>query len=465
MSINQLIELTRRSFEASTAAINTIGQNIANEQTEGYRRRRITMRADAITSDGVQIQVPNNTSLGLGVSVQSIDSIRDQLLASSAWEARAGLGAADEESRLLAAVENLLPVNVDGSLSDVLNRFWNAWSDLANNPEDIGVRQTLLARGNALAGTLNRVGGDLDRLNGQIVNDLDAAVTEFNSKLQQIADLNVSIQAGRANGAPDLVGEDERARLVTELAELAPVHVEVTDLETYNITVNSVTVVQGRDVEPLTLDTLTNPPTLTYETSGLSYNAPAGDDGRIGALLRTINTTLADTRQNLDTLAASLVDRINTLHASGFGLDGNTGRNFFDPGGLAAGTIAISGDISEARFIAASDNPDATAIGDNDIAAAILDERTATQITLNDQTFENFSISIVSNVGSRLESANAQFEGHQAVVNYLDALERGASGVSVNEELTNLIQYQQSFAAAARVLNTAQSMFDSLLSL
>ncbi len=254
MSINQLIELTRRSFEASTAAINTIGQNIANEQTEGYRRRRVTLRADAITSDGTQIQVPGNTSLGLGVSVQSIDSIRDQLLASSAWEARAGLGAADEESRLLAAVENLLPVNVDGSLSDVLNRFWNAWSDLANNPEDIGVRQTLLARGNALAGTLNRIGADLDRLNGQIVNDLDAAVNEFNTKLQRVAELNVSIQAGRANGAPDLVAEDERARLVSELSELAPVHVEVTELETYNITVNGVTVVQGRDFEPLTLE-------------------------------------------------------------------------------------------------------------------------------------------------------------------------------------------------------------------
>ncbi|MEM8488205.1 MAG: flagellar hook-associated protein FlgK [Bacteroidota bacterium] len=465
MSINQLIELTRRSFEASTAAINTIGQNIANEQTEGYRRRRVSLQSDAITSNGVQIQVPNNTSLGLGVSVQSIDSIRDHLLASSAWEARAGLGAADEESRLLSAVENLLPVNVDGSLSDVLNRFWNAWSDLASNPEDIGVRQTLLARGNALAGTLNRVGGDLDRLNAQIVDDLDAAVTEFNTKLQRVAELNVGIQAARANNAPDLIAEDERARLVSDLSELAPINVEVTELETYHITVNSVTVVQGRDFEPLTLDTLGNPPTLTYETSGLSYNAPAGDDGRIGALLRTINSTMADTRQNLDTLAASLVDRINTLHAGGFGLDGNTGRNFFDPTGTAAGTIAISGDISEARFIAASDNPDATATGDNDIAAAILGERTATQVTLSDQTFENFSISIVSNVGSQLESANAQYEGHQAVVNYLDALERGASGVSVNEELTNLIQFQQSFAAAARVLNTAQSMFDTLLSI
>lgn len=465
MSINQLIELTRRSFETTSAAINVIGQNIANEQTEGYRRRRVELRADAISSGGVQILTPENTSLGLGVSIQSIDSIRDQLLASSAWEARAGLGAADEEARLLSAVENLLPVNVDGSLTDVLNRFWNAWSDLANNPEDIGVRQTLLARGSGLASTLNRVASDLDRLDDDIRKDLDAAVSEFNEKIQRIAELNVTIQARRAGNTPDLAAEDERALLVQELAELAPVHVEISELETYNITVNGVTVVQGRDVELLNVDQLAVPPTLTYAASGLNYAAPAGDDGRIGALMRTLNGTLLDTRQNLDTLAASLVDRINTLHSGGYGLDGNTGRNFFDPTGLAAGTISISTDLSEARFIAASDNPDATALGDNDIASAIFDERTNVQATLNNQTFENFTIGVVTEVGSKLEAATAQYEGHVAVVNYLDALERGASGVSVNEELTNLIQFQQSFAAAARVLNTAQSMFDTLLSL
>ena len=465
MSINQLIELTRRSFEANSAAINTIGQNIANEQTEGYRRRRIELRAETLSGTGTQIRNPENVSLGLGVSVQSIDSIRDQLLASSAWEARAGLGAADEESRLLAAVENLLPVNIDGSLSDVLNRFWNAWSDLSNNPEDIGVRQSLLARGEALASTLNRVAADLDALETQIRGDLSARVDEFNEKLQRIADLNVQIQAQRANNTPDLASEDERAMLVKELSELAPVHVEITDLEAYNITVNGVTVVQGKDFEPLNLDTVPAVPTLTYQTSGIGYNAPAGDDGRLGALMRTVNTTIADAKASLDTLASTLVDRINTLHTTGYGLDGVTGRNFFDPTGLAAGTIAISADISEARFIAASDNPDGTALGDNDIASAIFAERTATQGTLNNQTFENFSISLVTGIGSKLESATAQYEGHEAVVSYLDALERGASGVSVNEELTNLIQYQQSFAAAARVLNTAQSMFDTLLSL
>ena len=465
MSLLQLIEITRRSFETSTAAINTIGQNIANEHTEGYRRRRVDLNAESYNGPGVIIGAPLDQSYGLGVSLQSIDRVRDQLLASSTWEARSGLGASDEESRLLSAIENLFPANSPGSLDNVLNEFWNAWNDLSNDPADLGIRQTLISRAGALSDTFNRLGTDLDRLENQAVNDLTARVDDFNSKLLELADLNEQIQAQRSRGTPDLAAEDLRDRIVSELAEIAPIHVEETELHTFNITVNSKTVLQGRDVSLLTLDTGVNPPTLTYGGTGLPYNPPAGDDGRIGAILRTLNQTIPDARGRLDDLVDTLVTRVNAIHSTGFGLDGVTGRNFFDPAGLAAGTMAVSDDISEGRFIAASSDPDATATGNNDIAFAILNERTVQQATLNGSSFEGHLIDTVSSIGGQLETVNGQFEGHLAVVNYLDALDRGVSGVSVNEELTDLIQYQQSFAAAARVLNSAQVMMDTLLTI
>ena len=109
MSILQLIELTRRSFETTTAAINVVGQNIANERTEGYKRRRVELRATSSNGPGVFIPSPLGVSNGTGVSLDSITRIHDSLLASSAWEARSGLGAADEEARLLSAIENLFP--------------------------------------------------------------------------------------------------------------------------------------------------------------------------------------------------------------------------------------------------------------------------------------------------------------------------------------------------------------------
>jgi flagellar hook-associated protein 1 FlgK len=246
---------------------------------------------------------------------------------------------------------------------------------------------------------------------------------------------------------------------------MAPVHVEIDELYNYNLTVHGMTLVQGRDAAPLTLDTLAVPPTLTFPNSTVAFNPPAGDDGRIGAALRNLTTTLPTVRQNLDTLVETVVTRVNGLHTTGFGLDGGTGRTFFDPAGLAAGTFALSADMTDPRFIAASDDADPTAVGDNDIATAILNERTVLQAGLNNQTVENHAISIVTGIGSRLQTVNGQYEGQAAVVNYLDALERGVSGVSANEELTNLIQYQQSFGAAARVLSTVQTMMDTLLAL
>ena len=465
MSILQLIELTRRSFEATSAAINVVGQNIANEQTEGYKRRRVELRSTSANGPGVFIPTPLGVSQGSGVSLNSIERIRDQLISSSTWEARSGLGAANEETRLLSAIENLFPSNNAGSLNDVLSDFWGAWNELSNDPSDLGVRQTLINRSSALSETLNRISNDLDTLRQQTTPELEDAVSEFNSTLERIAELNGYIQAQRANGTPDFSAEDERDLLVNDLSELAPLQVQEVDGGAYRITVNGMIAVQGKQTNPLELDTGTIPATLSFANTTVSYSAPAGDDGRIGALLRVLNTTIPGVEQQLDSLAETLVTRVNALHTTGFGLDGNTGRDFFDATGTTAGTIELSGDISDARFIAASDNPDDTAVEDNDIALAILAERTTEQTALDNSSIEEYALRIVGDVGSRLETVTGQFEGHAAVVNYLDALERGVSGVSINEELSRLIQFQQSFSASARVLNTAQIMMDTILAL
>ena len=465
MSILHLIELTRRSFETTTAAINVVGQNIANERTEGYKRRRIELRATSTNGPGVLIPSPLGVSHGSGVSLDSIERIHDSLLASSAWEARSGLGAADEEARLLSAIENLFPSNSAGSLNNVLSDFWGAWNELSTDPSDLGIRQTLLNRTGTLTDTLNRISTDLDQLKSQTTPDLESAVEEFNTIIDRIAELNGYIQAQRASNTPDFAAEDERDLLISDLSELAPVHVQQDEGGIYNVYVKGMIVVQGKEVTQLELDTSGTTPSLSYANTNIGYSAPAGDDGRIGALVRTLNTTIPDIEQQLDTLANTIVTRVNAIHNTGYGLDGNTGRDFFDAAGTTADTIALSADISDTRFIAASDNPDATATEDNDIALAILNERTAQQGALNNSTIEDYAVSMVSGVGSQLETVTGQFEGHAAVVTYLDSLERGVSGVSINEELSKLIQYQQTFSATARVLSTAQIMLDTILTL
>ncbi|MEZ4702866.1 MAG: flagellar hook-associated protein FlgK [Rhodothermales bacterium] len=465
MSINQLIELTRRSFRTTSAVINTIGQNIANENTEGFSRRRVSLESASIASPGVQVVTPMGTSTGIGVSIGDIDRVRDQVLAAATWEANAGLGASDEEARILSALENLFPVNSDASLTNQLSRFWDGWSDVADTPTSLSARVALINRAQSLTLTLNRISTDIDRLQDDSIAQLSQTVVDFNFRLDEIGRLNQRIATGRAANAPDLAGEDRRDQLVKELSEMAPLQIQLDDQGMYNVTIGGMVVVQGDTVEHLDLDTTGVLPTLTFESSGISFNPTPGDDGRLGALMRALTVAYPDARQQLDDLASTLVDRINTLHSNGFGLDGNTGLNFFDPAGVTAGTIALSTDIADPRSIAASDDPDPTVLSDNDTALAILAERTVDQAPLGDVSFEEHAINMTSEIGAQVQRANDQYEGHLAVVNYLGALERGVSAVSINEELSNLILYQQTFAAAARVLSTAQSMMDTLLSL
>ena len=461
MGINHLIEISRRSLQAFNGAMNTTSQNIANANTPGFSRRRVTLQADSLVSPGVIMQTPRNTATGAGVSIQSYERVRDGLLAAAGWDAHASLGAAQEDQRLLGALEGIFPFG-EGSLGNQLNDFWNAWNDLADNPTDNGVRLALRGKASGLISTFNRTDEALALLEESTVSVLGAGIEEMNTKLSEIGELNKGIQAARNAGSPDLAAEDKRDQLVKELAAYAPVRAQEDPETGYTVTINGMTVVQGDKVFGMDLDTSGPSPRVFFGDTSVEYNAPAGDDGKLGAWLRMINQTLPDVRQDLDAMANALVTEVNALHSAGYGLDGATGRDFFDAAMLSAGSISLSADVAaDSQAIAASGDP--AAQGDNAVALGIAGLRT--QPLIGSDSIEAFATNLVTGIGAKAEQASLQAVGHAAVVDHLTGMERGVSGVSLDEEMTNLIQYQQAFAASARILDTAQQMFDTLLAL
>lgn len=464
MSLNQLFSLTRRSFQTIQAAMNTVGQNVANANTEGYARRRVTLQAVNIRDTGIYTALPPRSATGLGVSVATYERLRDHLLDVAAWDARASLGAADEETRIYQVLESLLAADDDTGLAALLNDFWNRWSDLADNPTDTGVREALRGQAQTLIDTFHRLARDLDTLTIQTTETLRDAVDQANSLLEELASLNSTIQAARQKGNPDLVAEDRRDQLVHELAELLPVQVHALEDGSYQLTVGGMALVQGDQVMPLTLDLSGGTPSLTFGNTGIAFRAPEGQDGRIGAQLRMLTQTIPDVRQRLDTLAATLVNEVNSRHASGYGLDGLTGRAFFDPAGTTASTIALSADVlADSRAIAASGDP--TAPGDNSVALQIAGLRDALLFNGGTETAETYAINLAGIIGAAAKDATGRLERSRATIDHLDALQQGVMGVSLDEELTNMIRFQQAYAATARVLDTARSMMDTLLNL
>ena len=463
MSINLLMEMSRRSFRSLNGAMNTVSQNIANANTEGYSRRRVMLQADSIVSPGIIMQTPHGTATGSGVSIQSYERVRDGLLAAAGWDAQTSLGAAQEDQRLLGALEGIFPTG-EGSIHNQLDAFWNAWSDLADNPTDNGVRLVLRSTASGLASTLNRTDEALSLLREGTEGVLAVGVEEINKTLREIGDLNATIQTARYSGSPDLVAEDRRDLLVKNLASFGPVRVQDDPETGYTVSFNGMAVVQGDQVFEMNLDTSGATPRVFYGDSSVEYDAPAGDDGQLGSWLRMLNQTLPDTRQALDAIAAALVTEVNALHSAGYGLDGATGRDFFDATAPSAGSIRLSNDVlADSHAIAASGDP--TAQGDNTVALDIANLRTQSVLNGGTETIETFAANLVGDIGAGVQTASLQAVGQTAVLDHISGMEQGVSGVSLDEEMTNLIQYQQAFAASARVLDTAQQMFDTLLAL
>lgn len=459
MSINRLFEISRRSFQTLQAGMNTVGQNVANAGTDGYSRRRVSMQADSVVSQGIIMRTRIGTATGAGVSVSSYDRLRDGLLAAASADARTALGGAEEEQRLLGALEGIFPVG-DGALGSVLGDFWDSWSHLADYPTDNGARLALRSSAEALTGTLHRADAALSLLEENTADVLATGIGEINTILQEIAAINETAEAARIKGSPDLVAEDRRDALVEQLSAFVPVKARPDGAAGYTVTVGGMAVVQGNHVNAFSLDDSGATPRVFFGETTVEYQA---DDGKLGAWLGALSTTFPDTRAALDTFAGTLVAEVNTLHRAGFGLDGGTGRDFFDPAALAAGSIQLSADVqADAQAIAASADP--AGAGDSSVALDIAALRTGTLFGAS-ETPDEFLANLLGDIGAKAQEASTRAGAQSAVLNHLEGMERGISGVSLDEEMTQLIQYQQAYAATARVLDTARTMMDTLLAL
>ncbi|MEX1055002.1 MAG: flagellar basal body rod C-terminal domain-containing protein, partial [Rhodothermales bacterium] len=213
-------------------------------------------------------------------------------------------------------------------------------------------------------------------------------------------------------------------------------------------------------------------PKVLIAGTPVELKVPSEGGGRLVGWLRTLTTTLPDTVDSLNTIAETLVKEVNTLHNTGFGLDGSTGVNFFNYSagppevGIEATTIRLSDEVqADSRAIAAAAGDPSLGVNDSDIANAILALRESKLLSGNSESLETYAINLVSGIGATAERASNLYESHAALASHVEAMAKGVSGVAVEEEMTLLIQYQQSFAAAARVLNAAEEMMDTLLNL
>ena len=435
------IETALRGLLAQQRALDVTSHNVANANTDGYTRQQALMTAtDALqVTDGSRMSTL--ASIGSGVDIASYQRIRDQFLDMQFRAQNMVLGDKQATSNALDQIETALSEPGDTGISAQLAKFWSAWSDVANSPESPAARQALVDQGTTLAESIQQLYGQLSAAAGQANAEYNSILASPNGDVAQaaneIATLNDAIKKAVAAGdhPNDLL--DRRDQLLDKLSQLG--QVSVTDLGNGSINVSF-----GDAASPLVADDTVNWP----QTINNAGPPPTSAGGKLGALHNLFNPsgTIASLQSDLNGVAKDLADKVNAIHNTG----GATGVDFFTyTSGSEASTLAIN--VTASTVVTSTSG----APGDNTLALAIARLRGGT----TDQLYSTF----VTRIGSMAKDAQRQEASAQALVDSVDGRRQSTSGVSMDEEMTNMIRFQRAFQASSRAMNTMDDLLDTLI--
>jgi flagellar hook-associated protein 1 len=467
MSDFAAIQTALSGLTAHRRALEAIGHNVANAATEGYSRRRVDFTAAAGGTVPALFSKPRG--VGNGVDIAGITRIRDTLLEARVRAEVATKSRLDAEVDVYDRVEMALPEPSDTGLAVQLGDYWAAWHDVANQPQELASRAALLEQAQTLTTAINRSGLQLENARSDVVSQLQATVADANALAGRIADLNAGIRSAVAAGLQpdDLL--DQRDVLVEQLSGLVGGTARDGEHGMVDVFVGGSAFVRGDRAQ--SLEVIDGPDATTPDVGDpfrrvhLEWTGANGevavDGGAVGGALDGVNDVLPRYLQRLDAVAAALVGSVNTLHQSGFALDGTTtGLDFFDPGALTARSIRVSSDVDGHPELLAAGMPSGVPGG------GTLDGSIAEEIALLSSATggaDGLYRAMIGTLGVESQAVRRRAEMQSSVVTQVNDAATSVRGVSIDEELGNLVASQQAYAASARVLTAVDEMLDTLI--
>lgn len=449
-----MLSIARGALAASQQAVQIASHNIANANTEGYSRQREVLAAapPERTAQGV---------FGMGVELVTVQRQRDALLDQEYRNNSSMSSMYSTRSELLQRVETVFAEPSDTGLASALDKFYNAWSELAADPTNTSARTTVQQTGSSVALTFNSIANQLNSLGAETVERAGTQVDEVNRIAAEIAQLNGKIVSMESGGgtAGDL--RDRRDILLDQLGAFASTRVIPQENGSIAVVLGTVSLIDG--IYARQLETL-NISTIEYRIVG-SPDTLRNIGGSLGALQDVHNTDITGVMADLDALAQGIVTSVNALHRTGWtsGLAVNN-IDFFDPAMLKAVNMELSAAVSaDARTIAAGTTVGAT--GDNALALQIAGLRDAAPAAGAHGNFGAYYRAIVGDVAGSVNQAKNATSAYGALVDQADQRRTAIFGVSVDEELIQIMRQQQAYAAASKVIKTVDEMLQTLLNL
>jgi flagellar hook-associated protein 1 FlgK len=453
-----------RGVLAHQNALDVTGHNISNLSTEGYTRQRAEMTTSPAWSNSSALSAVTPGQMGTGVEVLRIERLRDQFIDTNVRQQFGRQADAQTMVEQLAQVESAFQEPGDNGLKALMNNFWTSMDAVASNPQSVSSRQAFAEAANALAAGFRQVSTDLQNVQVQSDQRLNQTVTDINGISQRISQLNAEIKNAieHRHQPNDLL--DERDRLMDDLSKV------INFTSTENM-LGEVTITFGTAAPIVLVDPTTNAGFAPIVRADLDAAYVSGDlsSGRAYADEHLFNTTIPGYITQLDNLAASFVGGVNAAHAAGFDLNGAAGGNIFDPLGVTAATIQLDpgNDITTNPNLVAAASSWLGAGGEPGNGANLrlmLDTvRNAVQGPPLNQSWDGFYNSTITSIGAQAKTAARDLANGDVLVDMAMARRDQVSGVSMDEEMSNMLRFQHAYNASARVLTTMDDALETII--
>jgi flagellar hook-associated protein 1 len=428
------------------------GHNISNVNTAGYTRQRMDLGAN----QAQDLWGPNGMyQIGNGASVNAVYRVRDLFLDGQMRDAQGDLGQFQTLAQNLKAVESVFPEPAGPGIADAMQKLFDAFSQLATNPNDPGSKLNVQLAGQTLTSKVRATYAALEGQSNGLDTQMTGAFDRVDQLTERIAQLNREIVGKQAAGAEPSDLMDQRDLALDELSGLISIQTSVFEDGSIRVSSGEIPLVQG--VDNFKIPRQYDSTTQTISDGTRSFRV---DSGELAGLMET-HRNLRGTMTKLNDLADTMRTTFNAIHQTGKNAAGTTGIDFFNSPGSGAADFNMSKDVlSSLDNIMTGTTGKA---GDGSIALSLSKLRDSAQPGLGGRTFKAFFADLLSGVGRDRAYYQNAVETQGAIVTQIEAQRQAESGVNIDEEMTNMLKYQRSYQAAAQALTVMNQVTEDLL--
>lgn len=455
------IEIARKALQANAYVLDTIGNNIANVNTPGYSRQKVGLTPSESINIAVKSSKSPFASLGSGVSVYNIERMRNEFYDAQMRNTLGEYGSWTQQSVTYSTIESIFNEPSDVGIASNLEAFWDSWYSVQQDPSDPGARANVVSTAEQLAQSLKLTKASLSSLQRNVDETIPLKVEDANSLITRLSDINKQIVKSEASGTSTSL-KDERTRLTNELVQLLDADYYEDSRGVATIALNGVVLMSESDSNLLEAK-------LTNESGVSKYNIFIKDTlrtvdvsgGEIYGLIQSRDEVVVSFIEKLDQMATALIDNVNQANRAGYDLQGDVGINFFD--GLDATDISVNDFVSRNGSLIAASSTKSNVEGNGDNALAISKLRDLGVFESGATSINKYFQNLISNLGVNSLASQNYLQTNEDIIGQLNNQIAEISGVSIDEEMTDMVKFQNAYQAAAKYLSVVQEILDTLI--